>query len=41
MKECGLDYEDSVHLAVAMRVDAKEIVSNDRDFDVAPIKRNM
>jgi predicted nucleic acid-binding protein len=41
MTECGLDYEDSVHLAVAMRVGAEEIVSNDRDFDVAPIKRNM
>jgi predicted nucleic acid-binding protein len=41
MKEYGLDYEDSVHLAVAMRVGAQEIVSNDRDFDVAPIKRNM
>lgn len=41
MKEYGLDFEDSVHLAVAMRVGAQEIVSNDRDFDVAPIKRNM
>jgi len=41
MRECGLDFEDSVHLAVALRVDAKEIVSNDRDFDVAPIKRIM
>lgn len=41
MGECGLDFEDAVHLAVALRVDAKEIVSNDRDFDVAPIKRIM
>lgn len=30
MEECGLDFEDAVHLAVALRVDAKEIVSNDR-----------
>jgi predicted nucleic acid-binding protein len=41
MGECGLDFEDSVHLAVALRVGAQEIVSNDRDFDVAPIKRIM
>jgi|SRR3972149_1517988 len=41
MEECGLDFEDSVHLAVALRVGAQEIVSNDRDFDVAPIKRKM
>jgi predicted nucleic acid-binding protein len=41
MVDCGLDFEDSVHLAVALRVGAQEIVSNDRDFDVAPIKRKM
>lgn len=41
MKEYGLDYEDSLHLAVALRVGAKEIVSNDRDFDITPIKRNI
>ena len=41
MKECGLDFEDAVHLAVAMRVGAREIVSNDGDFDAAPIKRIM
>ena len=41
MKEYGLDYEDAVHLAVAMRTGAQEILSNDKHFDVGPIKRNM
>lgn len=41
MSEWKLDYEDSLHLAVALRVGAQEIVSNDKDFDLAPIKRAM
>ena len=39
MKEYTLDYEDSIHLAVATRTHAQEIVSNDKDFDRGPIKR--
>jgi len=41
MKECNLDYEDSIHLAVALRVGANRIVSNDKDFDHTPIERTM
>jgi predicted nucleic acid-binding protein len=41
MEDYKLDYEDSLHLAVAMRTGAQEILSNDEDFDVTPIKRNM
>lgn len=41
MNDCNLDYEDSIHLAVATRTGAQEIVSNDKDFDNAPIKRVM
>jgi predicted nucleic acid-binding protein len=41
MKEYNLDYEDSIHLAVALRTSVQEILSNDKDFDVAPIKRNI
>jgi predicted nucleic acid-binding protein len=41
MKEYNLDYEDSIHLAVALRTGVQEILSNDKDFDVAPIKRNI
>ncbi|MEM2999002.1 MAG: type II toxin-antitoxin system VapC family toxin [Candidatus Bathyarchaeia archaeon] len=40
-KEYRLDYEDSLHLAVALRTNAQEIISNDKDFDVTPIKRSM
>jgi predicted nucleic acid-binding protein len=39
MMEYGLDYEDSLHLATALISRAKEIVSNDKDFDKTPIKR--
>jgi len=39
MKEHDLDYEDSLHLATALRICAKEIVSNDKDFDKTPLKR--
>jgi predicted nucleic acid-binding protein len=41
MKEYNLDYEDSIHLAVAIRTGVQEIVSNDKDFDVTPIRRTM
>jgi predicted nucleic acid-binding protein len=41
MKEYNLDYEDSIHLAVALRTGVQAILSNDKDFDVAPIKRNI
>jgi uncharacterized protein len=39
MNDCKLDYEDALHLAVATRTGAQEIVSNDKDFDGTPIKR--
>ena len=41
MNECKLDYEDSLHLAVATRTGAQEIISNDKDFDCTQIKRTM
>lgn len=41
MSECGLDFEDSLHLAVAMRIKAQEIISNDKDFDTTQIRRTM
>jgi predicted nucleic acid-binding protein len=41
MEDYKLDYEDSIHLAVATRTGAQEILSNDEDFDVTPIKRNI
>jgi predicted nucleic acid-binding protein len=41
MSRHHLDYEDALHIAVATRVDACKIVSNDRDFDTTPIKREM
>lgn len=36
-----LDYEDSIHLAVAIRTGAQEIISNDKDFNTGPLKRNF
>jgi len=41
MNEFQLDYEDSLHLAVATRTHAQEIISNDKDFDATQIKRTM
>ncbi len=41
MNEHKLDYEDSLHLAVAIRTGAQEIISNDKDFDNTQIKRTM
>ena len=40
MGECGLDYEDSLHLAVAIRTGTSEIVSNDKHFNSTPLKRS-
>ncbi len=39
MERYGLDFEDAIHLAVAERVGAQEIVSNDADFDKTPLRR--
>ncbi len=41
MSDCKLDYEDALHLAVATRVGAQEIISNDKDFSATPIKRTI
>lgn len=41
MKEYGLDYEDSLHLTIALRKDVEEIISNDEDFDKTPLKRTF
>ncbi len=41
MNECKLDYEDAIHLAVATRIGAQEIISNNKDFDATPIKRTF
>jgi uncharacterized protein len=34
-----LDYEDALHLAVALRTGAKEIITNDKGFNATNIKR--
>ena len=39
MDRYGIDYEDALHLAVALKAGAKEIISNDEDFDKTPLKR--
>lgn len=39
LNDFGLDFEDSLHLAVALRKNVKEIVSNDSDFDKTSVKR--
>jgi uncharacterized protein len=39
MNDCKLDFEDCLHLAVALRLGAIEIVSNDKHFNSALIKR--
>ena len=41
MNEYKLDYEDSLHLAVAIRTGAQEIISNDKDFEATQIKTTM
>jgi len=39
MKEYDLDYEDLLHLAAALKAGAKEIATNNADFDNTPLKR--
>jgi len=39
MGKYGLELEDAIHLASALRGGAKEIYSNDEDFDKTPLKR--
>lgn len=39
MDEHDLDYEDSLHLAAALSAGSKEMVLNDRDFDLVGPKR--
>jgi len=39
MNNCKIEYEDSIHLAVATRTGAQEIISNDKDFEATPLKR--
>ena len=41
MNEFKLDYEDSLHLAVATRTGVQEIITNDKDFDHTQIQRSM
>ena len=41
MGDYKIDYEDAIHLAVATRIGAQEIVSNDKDFNTTPIKRTI
>lgn len=39
MRKYGLDFEDALHLATALKYNVREIISNDRDFDGLPINR--
>jgi len=39
MQAYSVDYEDALHLAVAMEAGFDKIVSNDNDFDKTPLKR--
>ncbi len=41
MREYRIDYEDAIHLASALRSRAREIISNDEDFDRTPLKRRF
>lgn len=38
MHRYGLDFEDSLHFTVAERLGAREIYTNDRDFEKTPLK---
>ncbi len=40
MDEYRLDYEDSLHLAIAIKTGTNEIVSSDKHFDATPLKRH-
>jgi len=39
MKRYGMDLENALHLATLQRVGARKMVSNDLDFDRAPVTR--
>ncbi len=41
MDEYGLDYEDALHISAVLRAKAKVIVSNDEDFDKAPMMKRV
>jgi uncharacterized protein len=41
MNNNKLDYEDALHLAVAIRAGAKEIITNDKGFNAVNIKRTF
>lgn len=41
MAEYKLDFEHALRLAVALRAGAKEILSNDKDFDRTPLTRRF
>ncbi len=41
MEKYGLDYEDAIHLAVALRVGAVEVISSDVDWDRGPLPRKF
>jgi predicted nucleic acid-binding protein len=41
MSNYKIDYEDALHLAVATRIGAQEIISNDKDFSTTHIKRTI
>ncbi len=41
MNKYQLDYEDSLHLAVATRTHTQDIISNDKNFDATQIKRTI
>ena len=35
----GIDYEDALHMAVALKTGASEIILNDEDFDKTSLRR--
>jgi len=41
MEDYDLDYEDALHLAVALRSKVKEIISNDGDFGHTSLRRKF
>jgi len=41
MKRYNLDYEDAIHLVVALRSNAISIISNDKDFEKTTLKREF
>jgi predicted nucleic acid-binding protein len=41
MADWRLNYEDALHLAVALRAGVQKIISNDKDFEATPIKSSF